>query len=481
MEIREHLPGPFWEEDSRDVFLLGAGFSIAVASHFPGTDGLGNLVIKRLREEGRVGADDPWVPGKFQGGQFETWLARLADDQPYLSAAENLRNRALFVEASRAVRDVLVGCEERVADRTPAWLFDLVGVWHARRVQIITLNYDTLIERCVAQHLLTDFVKIRRITPSAILDGLPPAPAEATWLSGTGLNTFRLLKLHGSTSWFWVPGDATGSTIQRWEPSWNQRDADPSLEAERRRALPGRDPFIIPPTTTKAGFYNNPLTHEIWTRAHEALRTAKRVYLVGYSFPLSDVSVSGLLADALQGREAEVEVHVVNRTPKPIQKNLRAIGFPTPNTMAEDDCVQDLATQYVEETAREVLAYLQKWCPQVGSVYLTLAWERTEGQFLEVPVRTVSFDESCRTAILGVAQQTGADQPAPDALLRQFSAEITRADRLVADFVSKRYVIVNCRLGARSSPPSPPDWFIRVIPAGLPPRGVQLQTVAPLK
>lgn len=81
------------------MFIPGAGFSNAVFDQSPGTDELGKLALGKLRDKGRIEEQDPRIPvGGFKRGAFETWLARLAEDQPYLSTAENLRNRALFTE-----------------------------------------------------------------------------------------------------------------------------------------------------------------------------------------------------------------------------------------------------------------------------------------------------------------------------------------------------------------------------------------------
>ena len=47
-----------YEDTPRDVFVLGAGFSIAVCDQFPTTDKLGNRVIKRFRAQGKLEAHD---------------------------------------------------------------------------------------------------------------------------------------------------------------------------------------------------------------------------------------------------------------------------------------------------------------------------------------------------------------------------------------------------------------------------------------
>ncbi len=103
-----------------------------------------------------------------------------AEDQPYMSSAENLRRRALFgvgqVYAGRTGR-VLVECEERVAE-VPSWLLDLVSVWHVRQARIVTFNYDTLIERRLELPSLGVASDGGSITSGDVLDGIPP-PAKS--------------------------------------------------------------------------------------------------------------------------------------------------------------------------------------------------------------------------------------------------------------------------------------------------------------
>jgi hypothetical protein len=81
---------------------------------------------------------------------FEQWLSYLIETPPWLSPADQTRNRAAFLEVSRAVHDVL---EERQRttlmyqkDKCPDWLIRLVRRWHEDRASVITFNYDQLVE-----------------------------------------------------------------------------------------------------------------------------------------------------------------------------------------------------------------------------------------------------------------------------------------------------------------------------------------------
>lgn len=466
--------GDCWDGQSRDVFLLGAGFSIAVSSEFPGTDELGNCVIERLKEQSRPSDDAIRFPTDgFEDGRFESWLARLAEDQPYLSTGENLRNRALFVELSNALRGVLIDCEERVEQATPSWLFDLVSVWHARRAQVITLNYDTLIERNVDQHLIADPGADRLVTSSDMLDGLPPTSAGTGAIVGVGLQTMRLLKLHGSTSWFWVPNDTTGSTIQRWGPLPGLKDAAPDVEADRGRTLPGREPFIVPPTTTKASFYNNPLTREIWTRSHKAIRHCDRLFLVGYSFPSTDVSVTGLVADALITRDTPAEVRIVDKNPEPIRARLESIGIHPAIEEPAQGCVERFVAGYVDESAKHVVEHLQRWNPteRVGTV--RVAWGAEPDRFAMHWILDMNLDDASRTLSLQVVGPEEAPPTAIPPLLDRFLSLLDGAERIVIQADGAQSVIVGYRsVAQRRAIDGKTDlWLLSLNPTGLPPPG----------
>ena len=86
--------------DGGDVIILGAGFSKAIFPEMPTLDELGTLSIKRAGL-----TDDPLIPilSSPSGFTFETWLATLAEPQPYLSEADNATNHALFGTAEGSI------------------------------------------------------------------------------------------------------------------------------------------------------------------------------------------------------------------------------------------------------------------------------------------------------------------------------------------------------------------------------------------
>src|ERR1700721_1082147 len=108
---------------SRDVVVLGAGFSHAINREMPVIDQLGDRVVHQHPFLGfRV------TKAPFQDGSFEKWLSTLAEDQPYLTAGENAGNRATFVQLSGAIRTVLGSAEHRALEQqAPDWFYSLLS------------------------------------------------------------------------------------------------------------------------------------------------------------------------------------------------------------------------------------------------------------------------------------------------------------------------------------------------------------------
>ena len=384
---------------TREVVVLGAGFSHVVNSLFPLTEELGKLALEA--------AEVPESERPARGTRFEAWLSRLAEDQPYRSVEENLGARKLFIKMSAAIARVLGEREREALQGTaPAWLDDLLRVWHLRRSTVITFNYDNVVDCAVDGHCLTDLSAhpSRPVTSHDTLDRLPPLPPSllaeerspvltsaldekpasgyAAHAADRVAETFRLLKLHGSLSWFWSPDDATGVTIQRWRTpgAFGQPRLDD--EDERRRALPGRVPFVVPPTSMKSSYLTNLVSRELWVRARAALAGAKRLIVVGYSVPPEDQVTSGMLAEALGGRH--IEVIVVDPCARGVEPRLRDLGVaPATKRFDEQSCVEDFAAWYRDDQAASVVERLRDWTRRFGlqglqgQVHVELSWCRS--------------------------------------------------------------------------------------------------------
>ena len=353
----------------KDVFILGAGFSKAASENvtnneetFPVATELLDPILERL-DDRLSNAVKP-----YGGEGFEQWISRLAEDQPHLSADENLERSLAFLRVSHKIGEILTERENSVLERAmPAWLAELLFAWHVRHATVISFNYDNLIECGVmSQHLpMLDRYSVRT---HDILNRLPPLPpsrqSEETRVSniqGGGrrslaedyfeqraswMDTFRLIKLHGSISWYWVPDDATGATMQRWPDVGSFGHPVGDQRAEIRRQLPGRELFIAPPSSTKSRYLANPVVRQLWRDAFDALREADRIFFLGYSIPPQDQAAMSLIIEGIGGRKPQI--HIVDIHADAVRDNLAKllVKYEPPQGEQEVDILRKKASEF---------------------------------------------------------------------------------------------------------------------------------------
>jgi hypothetical protein len=324
------------------AILLGAGFSHAVDSAYPLTDDLGNLVRSRLDEHDRA----MLPPGEFKRGRFEEWLSYLSESQPHLNPEQIAGASALSLRITRTIQEVLTDLQDEALNSgvPKEWFWQFLSVLHVLRAQVATLNYDNLVE-CGVNTLRLEspgWFGATTVVEDDLLAGLPPcASFPGVELQSTSLttydglvpsmserrrNTFKLWKLHGSLTWYWLPDGGGGSTLRRWRLPGTFGELWDQEEGQRRQELPAHEVFVVPPAALKGQRLREPATRQIWFEAARALATATRVVLMGYSLPQDDHSVTGMLAEALMGRDVLVEV--VNRCPTPVVDRLDRLGVP---------------------------------------------------------------------------------------------------------------------------------------------------------
>jgi hypothetical protein len=359
------------------VFVLGAGFSRAISRVMPLTDDLGHAVLEELRDRlpPRLAVTD------FPSGlNFEAWLSQLAADQPYLSDGENAQNRAAFLLFSEAIASILGDrVNEVLTGDYPEWLLQFVSTAHHSRATVVTFNYDPLLECMVATPtgILGNPSLQGEVWPGVswteLSGGLPPwAPGDARWASQR-VETLRLLKLHGSLNWYWRPGDASGISVARRTLPGYFRSPAPYSEEQRRREVPGRSPFVVPPASSKSDYYLNPIIKEMWSQAADRLRTADRVVLIGYSLPPTDVTFSNMLRESLQGRHCDVTV--VDFNPEPVRGRLLSLGIEDSRVSSiglGETAVEDFVGKWATEQSATVLKHLRRLAGNDTS--LLMAW-----------------------------------------------------------------------------------------------------------
>lgn len=235
-------------------------------------------------------------------GDVERWLSLLADPAPWLSPSQQMRNSVMFAEVSQAIYEVVTARQIRASvESPPAWLYPLVRYWHRVQPTVITFNYDCLVE--LAYLDITHPFGV--MWPSDLYNiPITPAVLRVAGVARQKMGSFSLLKLHGSLSWWYSGLEAeqfdtiywmgwSGRFGQGIRPLWSEFGGG-GLVADKF-------PMLVPPAATKAPFYRNHLLAAQWVLAAEALRQADELVLMGYSAPVTDLTVTSLIATQFNG------------------------------------------------------------------------------------------------------------------------------------------------------------------------------------
>lgn len=347
----------------RTAYVLGAGFSRAASPRMPITDELGK------RAASRVDLND--VPDfRADAITFENWLTWLAERQPFLSEAEHLHDRARFAELTEAIAAEVVASQSAAEESGyPHWMGELVDLLHWGQSEVVTLNYDTIVETSLDRSPRGAGEEV--VGSSDAVTGFPNGRG-VMFGSGSYFEdraTFHLHKLHGSVDWYGVPGDSTGATLERI-PSSTTRGVSAALAT-----IGGREVFIVPPTSTKGGYFDNPKTRFTWQRARDGLRQAERVVLIGYSLPLTDTALARLLVSTLANGTQEIVV--VNPDADGVANRIVALGVESSRVRLHEgnSCVRDYVDSEFEIASAEHIDELTALAASQPSSPVAVGWE----------------------------------------------------------------------------------------------------------
>jgi len=112
--------------------------------------------------------------------------------------------------------------------------------------------------------------------------------------------TYKLFKLHGSINWYY--SGAKEDTAEQIYLSTNSEGEGIDLK--------DLVPVIIPPVLDKTGFFKHSTVKSMWNEARNLLKEAKKVYIIGYSIPQTDLTVKFMLQSYIP---EDCEVTIVNK------------------------------------------------------------------------------------------------------------------------------------------------------------------------
>lgn len=331
-----------------EVFIVGAGFSRAANEAMPTMRELSEHVLPPLRGRDSRLADRL---GRM-GPNVELWMSYLSQSQPWLRVEQNQYNLSVAAVIRKLIHSHIDGLV-RATDTVPEWLGQLVAKWHEKHTTVITLNYDTLIERVAGGIRVPEpDGEMRELTawdlyPRYLVDA---ATRGASNWGAAPVGTLRLLKLHGSTNWYYSgQPDFHGENILYARTSALAASEDAAVvEARHLAAVADKEALIIPPVTEKATYFRNETVGRLWWEAAQALRAATRVVVIGYSLPQSDLGMRAFLGTVV--RKSGCEIFVVDKdasVPERYRDLLRSSEIKGV-FVCRDEPVRKLAAAYCE-------------------------------------------------------------------------------------------------------------------------------------
>lgn len=302
---------------TQKVFFLGAGFSKAVNNSYPLMSELTTKALARVEKGSAQQHLTELAPQITQN--IEGLLTYLSTDLPWKTDTTKYANKSLYCAIVQALSDIFMEYarhEKTKDDRNSLWwqFADKIRR-HAWDYNFITLNYDILLEV-----MLKAAYPIDLNTPSINYADFYSYPMA--WIGDRLPKHFfvlgsnkskpaapKILKLHGSANWFWAGVSPSDVLYYR---NWTSDEKD---------NIPmGLKPYIIPPVLDKSSFYSHIAIHALWKQAEELLQQADEIYIIGFSFPQTDLSVRFLFQSAL--RSSQPDIYVVN---KEEESNLRPV------------------------------------------------------------------------------------------------------------------------------------------------------------
>ncbi len=124
-------------------------------------------------------------------------------------------------------------------------------------------------------------------------------------LGGEFTPTLKLYKLHGSVNWM------AGGGFDSWQGEIYlvDRDREGWITGRNKRDL---YPLLIPPVLDKSGFYVTPGIRYQWRYAADHIKKASRIFIIGYSFPETDLASLFFINESIALNSVS-EFVVVNR------------------------------------------------------------------------------------------------------------------------------------------------------------------------
>ncbi len=295
------------------AFLLGSGFSFDLSS-IPVLRGLSKETIKYISDN--AASDLHPFPSLMTHlkalpepilDDVERLLTMYRGDNPWLARSYSAIRNGFYEEISKAVTEVIKERQKERPLKQPAsdQMEDLVRFWQNNLSNVVTFNYDTLIEQFAVQALSNDQ---NHLGPAEIYEGPIANLANRFspyWKAHPG-KFFNLIKLHGSTNWFYSGNRSFASETIYFDPLFPVKHPGTALTASNQEDL---IELLVPPLLDKDPYMQHPLLRHLWNSAYRAFFRASDIYVVGYSLPVTDLTAKFMLTEC--GHSSKAKWHVL--------------------------------------------------------------------------------------------------------------------------------------------------------------------------
>ncbi len=287
--------------DGDDIFFFGAGFSKSLNNSYPTLAELSEYFL----ENGFIYENE-----KIYKDNLEQLLTYLITPLPFKTREEILRDEASYLEKINKISKFFIELlETKEIDKNNKYILNLSQYINDNKCTCITLNYDLLLEEMLfstldkkvsKDNVYNIFYKmpIKEINERKETEQNTFSNFFQSNLDNGRKNSTEIIKLHGSINWY------CDQIYKNSQIYFSEYENNTYLK-EDLRAL------IIPPILDKTNNYNHIVMQSLWKRAYEAIKNAKNIYIYGFSFPVTDLSVVYLFKSALQNKQ-DYKIYVIN-------------------------------------------------------------------------------------------------------------------------------------------------------------------------
>ena len=344
------------------VFFFGAGFSKALNPAYPTLIDLTRQVHESFCSrypDGSLRAHYDQLAEPIRA-DIEQLLSYLATQWPWKTSIDDGLDSALF---NALAFEVASGIRRIKSCEINGEYIRLIRYLNEHAFGIVSLNYDTLFEDLSKAHVLPkrdiysaleiviedSFDHVRRtssVAPYVIepldspyhsngqtirsrltisrgfIDSASPDEFTAlvsnthaaTWTSWTPERVLEKLRGYGNPELAKYRGGTVVKPLKlHGSIDWTQDNSQAiPITTGLQGKIKERLPLIVPPIADKSQYYEVSLLRDLWFEAHSKLEQADEVVVVGFSLPLTDISVRYLFQSALRNNST-VKIVVVNR------------------------------------------------------------------------------------------------------------------------------------------------------------------------